>query len=200
MQQIILLVIAIVAGLCLLGWSANRFVAGASRLARGFGVSPLIIGLTIVAFGTSAPEMLVSAMAAWHGSSGIAIGNAVGSNIANISLVLGVAALITPLTVRSQTLHREFPLMLAALALIWNGVLSRLDGVLLLAGMAMLMLWTIHLARSARPDDPLATEFAEAMPEEISTGGTWWPCLSATSYGFSLARRRALPDNLSPAS
>jgi len=182
MQQIILLVIAIILGLGLLGWSANRFVAGASGLARSLGVAPLIIGLTIVAFGTSAPEMLVSAMAAWQGNSGIAIGNAVGSNIANMALVLGVAALITPLSVHSQTLNREFPLMvlvmLAALALIWNGVLSRLDGLLLLAGMVMLVYWTIHLSRSAPPDDPLEAEFTAEMPEAVSTGGTWWLLLS----------------------
>jgi len=182
MQQVTLFSIAIVTGLILLGFSANRFVAGASGLARGFGVAPLIVGLTIVAFGTSAPEMLVSAMAAWQGNSGIAIGNAIGSNIANMALVLGVAALIAPLTVQSRTLRREFPLMLmimlAALALLWNGVLSRFEGVLLLAGMVMLLLWTIHLARSATPDDPLATEFAEEMPAKISTAGTVWLLLS----------------------
>ena len=182
MQEIVLVIIAIVAGLGVLGWGADRFVAGASGLAHNFGVSPMIIGLTIVAFGTSAPEMLVSAMAAWQGNSGIAIGNAVGSNIANMALVLGVAALITPLTVRSQTLNREFPLMLlvmlAALALIWNGVLSRLDGLLLLAGMVMLVLWTIHLGRSAPLDDPLEVEYAEEMPGVVSTGATWWLLLS----------------------
>ena len=182
MQQIIILVIAIIAGLGLLGWSANRFVTGASGLARGFGVAPLLIGLTIVAFGTSAPEMLVSSMAAWQGNTGIAIGNAIGSNIANIALVLGVVALITPITVNSRTLSREFPLMqvvmLAALALLWNGVLSRLDGVLLLAGMVLLLLWTIHLAHGAQADDPLASEFAEEMPEQISTAGTCWLLLS----------------------
>ena len=177
-----MLIFAIIAGLGVLGWSADRFVAAASGLARSFGVSPMIIGLTIVAFGTSAPEMLVSAMAAWQGNSGIAIGNAVGSNIANMALVLGVVALITPLSVHSQTLNREFPLlllvMLAALGLLWNGVLSRLDGVVLLVGMVLLVLWTIHLARSARADDPLAAEFAEEMPETVSTGGTWWLLLS----------------------
>lgn len=182
MQQIILLIIALIAGLGLMGWSADRFVTGASGLARGFGVAPLIIGLTIVAFGTSAPEMLVSAMAAWQDNSGIAIGNAVGSNIANMSLVLGVAALIAPLTVHSQTLNREFPLMLgvmlAALALLWNGVLSRLDGSILLAGMVVLVFWTIHLARSAPPDDPLETEFTAKLPETISVGATWWPLIS----------------------
>jgi len=182
MQQIILLIIAIIAGLGLLSWSADRFVTGASGLARGFGVAPLIIGLTIVAFGTSAPEMLVSAMAAWQDNSGIAIGNAVGSNIANMALVLGVAALIAPLTVHSQTLNREYPLMLVvmlvALALLWNGVLSRLDGSILLAGMVVLVFWTIHLARSAPPDDPLETEFSAKLPETVSLGATWWLLLS----------------------
>jgi len=182
MQQIILLIIAIIAGLGLLSWSADRFVTGASGLARGFGVAPLIIGLTIVAFGTSAPEMLVSAMAAWQNNSGIAIGNAVGSNIANMALVLGVAALIAPLTVHSQTLNREYPLMLVvmlvALALLWNGVLSRLDGSILLAGMVVLVFWTIHLARSAPPDDPLETEFSAKLPETVSLGATWWLLLS----------------------
>jgi len=182
MQQIILLIIAIIAGLGLLSWSADRFVTGASELARGFGVAPLIIGLTIVAFGTSAPEMLVSAMAAWQDNSGIAIGNAVGSNIANMALVLGVAALIAPLTVHSQTLNREYPLMLVvmlvALALLWNGVLSRLDGSILLAGMVVLVFWTIHLARSAPPDDPLETEFTAKLPETVSLGATWWLLLS----------------------
>ena len=174
MQELIFFIIAIVTGLGILTWSADRFVTGASGLAGSFGVSPMIIGLTIVAFGTSTPEILVSAMAAWQGNSGMAIGNAIGSNIANMALVLGVMALISPLTVQSQTLSREFPLMLlvmlAALALIWNGVLSRLDGLLLLAGMVVLVLWTIHLARSAPPNDPLQAEFTAEMPETASTG------------------------------
>ena len=182
MQEIVLFSFAVVAGLGLLTWSADQFVTGASGLARSFGVSPMIIGLTIVAFGTSAPEMLVSAMAAWQGNSGLAIGNAIGSNIANMALVLGVAALIAPLTVHSQTLNREFPLMLlvmlAGLALLWNGVLSRLDSLVLLAGMVLLVFWTIHLARSAQPDDPLAAELTAETPEAVSTSRTWWLLLS----------------------
>lgn len=174
--------IAVVAGLVLLSWSADRFVVGASGLARGLGVSPMIIGLTIVAFGTSAPEMLVSAMAAWQGNSGIAIGNAVGSNIANMALALGMAALVAPLTIHSRTLSREFPLMLVvmliALALIWNGVLSRLDGVLLSIGMVALVLWTLRLARNATPDDPLVEEYAEHPHDVIAPGRTWWLLLS----------------------
>lgn len=182
MQEVSLFILAVIIGLILLTWSADRFVDGASGLAQSFGISPMIIGLTIVAFGTSAPEMLVSAMAAWQGNSGLAIGNAVGSNIANMALVLGAAALIAPLAVRSQTLNREYPLMmlvmLTALALLWNGVLSRLDGIVLLTGLVVLVLWTIHLARSAPPDDPLETDFAAEMPENSSTAKSGWPLLS----------------------
>lgn len=173
-----LFITTIIMSLGVLGWSAGRFVAGASALARSFDVSPLIIGLTIVAFGTSAPEMLVSAMAAWRGNSGIAIGNAVGSNIANIALVLGVTAVIAPLKVSSQTLNREFPLMLlvmlTALALIWNGKLSRPDALLLLTGMVLLVLWTIHLARSAPAGDPMEAEFVAELPAAVPVKRTCW--------------------------
>jgi cation:H+ antiporter len=178
MQQIILNSIAIIVGLGLLGWSSNRFVTGASGLARSFNVAPMIIGFTIVAFGTSTPEMLISAMAAMQGSSGIAIGTVIGSNITNMALVLGVTALITPLTVQSQTVKRELPLMLlvmlATLALIGDQVLSRLDGLLLLAGMVMMVLWTIHLSRRAHQDDLLKVTFAAKKPEAVSTGIAWW--------------------------
>lgn len=182
MSEIILFSIAIVIGLIILTWSADRFVTGSSSLAQNFGISPMIIGLTIVAFGTSAPEMLVSAMAAWQGNSGIAIGNAIGSNITNMSLVLGVAALILPLNVHSQTLNREFPLMLIvmllAMALLWNGDLSRVNGLVLLAGFIMLVLWTIHLANTAPADDPLEIDFINELPEDTSTATTWWLLLS----------------------
>jgi len=178
MQDITLFTLATIVGLIILTWSADRFVDGASGLANNFGISPMIIGLTIVAFGTSAPEIMVSAMAAWQGNSGLAIGNAIGSNITNMALVLGVAALIVPLSVKSKTLSREFPLMLVvmliALALLYNGVLSRLNGITLLTGMVMMILWNIHLARSAPVDDPLEGGFNAKLPEAISTGSTWW--------------------------
>ena len=168
---------AMIAGLLLLAWSADRFVAGAAGLARAMGVSTLIIGLTIVAFGTSAPEMLVSAMAAWQGNSGIAIGNAIGSNIANMALVLGATALIAPLSVHSSTLNREFPLMLAVMAvtmaMLWNGQLTRIDGILLLTGMVAVVLWTLHLARTSGTDDPLIAEYSEEIPEAMPLGRAW---------------------------
>ena len=169
--------LAVLGGLVLLVWSADRFVAGAAGLARTLGISTLVIGLTIVAFGTSAPEMLVSAMAAWQGNGGIAIGNAVGSNIANMALVIGATALVIPLGVHSNTLDREFPLMLvvmvAALGLLWDGMLSRIDGLLLLAGMAALVAWTIHLAHTTGRDDPLVSEFEEEIPEPMPLGRAW---------------------------
>jgi len=182
MQEIVFFIATIVIGLGILTWSADRFVNGASGLAKSFGVAPMIIGLTIVAFGSSVPEMLVSAIATWQGNNGLAIGNAVGSNIANMALVLGVTALIAPLTVRSQTLSREFPLMflvmLFALILLWNNELSRLDGLLLLTGMVILVFWAIHLARRAPPNDPLANEFTAEMPVDISIARIWWRLLS----------------------
>lgn len=169
--------LALLAGLILLAWSADRFVDGASGLAVKLGVSPMIVGLTIVAFGTSAPEMLVSAMAALNGNPGLALGNAVGSNIANIGLVLGATALVLPLAVRSETLRREFPMMAVVMAftllLIIDGELSRTDGTLLLAGMFLLIGVTVRIGRQSHYGDPLAEELAaEQSPQIIETTGT----------------------------
>ncbi len=182
MSEMIWFFLALISGLTVLVWSADRFVAGAAGLARALGVSTLIIGLTIVAFGTSAPEMLVSAVAALQGNAGLAIGNAIGSNIANMALVLGVTALIAPLVVHSNTLNREFPLMLVvmvvALGLLWNGLLSRLDGLILLGGMVAVVVWTIHLARTSSVEDPLIEELAEEIPAHMPKGQAWWLLVS----------------------
>lgn len=182
MPETVLFTFAILAGLALLAWSADRFVGGASGLALNLGVSPLIIGLTIVAFGTSAPEMLVSAMAALNNNTGLAMGNAIGSNIANIGLVLGLTALITPLVVHSHTLRREFPLMLSvmliSLLLLWDGDLSRLDGAVLFSGLVLLILWTVHIGRNPRPDDPLGNEFAGEIAETTTLARSWWILIS----------------------
>jgi len=165
-------IIAIVAGFALLVWGADRFVIGASATARNLGVSPLIIGLTIVGFGTSAPEMLVSAMAAWSGNPDMGVGNALGSNITNIGLVLGITALIVPLSVRSETLKREFPLlfavMLIALALLLDGEMNRIDGIILLIGMGALVYWMVALGlREYRNADPMASEFTDEIPAHM---------------------------------
>ncbi len=165
---------AVIVGLILLVWGADRFVTGAAAIARNAGVSPMLIGLTIVGFGTSAPEILVSGMAAYQGNPGLAIGNALGSNIANIGLILGITALITPLKVASDTLKREYPMLLAAtlftLALMLDGVLGRLDGVLLLTGLVVLLYGMVRIDLKRRANDPLELEFDAELPEKMATG------------------------------
>ncbi|PIX80360.1 MAG: calcium/sodium antiporter, partial [Piscirickettsiaceae bacterium CG_4_10_14_3_um_filter_44_349] len=106
-----LAVVALIAGLVLLVWSADRFVEGSASTARHFGMPPLLIGMVIVGFGTSAPEMVVSALASIDGNAGIALGNAYGSNICNIALILGVSALINPIMVHSTVLRKELPIL-----------------------------------------------------------------------------------------
>ncbi len=165
--------IAIVAGFALLVWGADRFVTGASATARNLGVSPLVIGLTIVGFGTSAPEMLVSAIAAGSGNPDIGIGNAIGSNITNIGLVIGITALIAPLKVCSDTLKREFPLlflvMLIALGLLLDGHMGRFDGITLLIGMAALVYWMVSLGLRQRRNgpDPMSSEYSDEIPKHM---------------------------------
>lgn len=175
-------VLAVLAGFAILVWGADRCVMGASATARNFGVSPMIIGLTIVGFGTSAPEMLVSGMAAWDGNTGLSIGNALGSNITNIALVLGVTALVAPLTVQSQTLKREFPALLSisllAFFLLSDGVLGFWDGVILISGMFMMIGFAVALGTKSAATDPMANEFADEMPPEMTTAkAIFWTVL-----------------------
>jgi len=160
---------AVVVGMALLVWSADRFVLGASATARNLGISPLIIGLVIVGFATSLPEMLVSGFAAWQGNPGLGIGNAVGSNIANISLILGVGALISPLVSTSRILTRELPLLFVvtflALALMLDDSLDRVDGMVMLAALVIAMWLMFRQARAQRNGtDPLADELAHQIP------------------------------------
>ncbi|MDR7150347.1 cation:H+ antiporter [Hydrogenophaga palleronii] len=139
--------LAILAGLALLVWSADRFVEGASATATHFSVPPLLVGMVIVGFGTSAPEMVVSTNAALQGNPGLALGNGWGSNIANIALILGITALVNPITVHSLILRKELPILAGVTALAgvlaWNGSLSRMDGAILLGVFALLMTWSI---------------------------------------------------------
>jgi cation:H+ antiporter len=140
-------IIAVVAGLLLLVWSADRFVEGAAVTARFLGMPPLLIGMVIVGFGTSAPEMVVSAIAALQGNPGLALGNAYGSNIANIGLILGLTAIVRPIAVHSQILRKELPILTVMTAfgalLIRDGHLTRLEACVLLAAFAALMAWTV---------------------------------------------------------
>lgn len=170
----ILAVFALIIGLALLVWSADRFVGGAAALANHLGMKPLLIGIIIIGFGTSAPEMLVSALSALEGSPGIALGNAYGSNIANIALILGVTALISPVVVHSSVLRKELPMLAGILVLsfilIMDGSLSRIDSFILLAVFFALMGWTVF-QNTRNPSDPLAQEFAEeAEQAELSFG------------------------------
>lgn len=138
---------AVVFGLALLVWSADRFVEGSASAAGHYGIPPLLIGMVIVGFGTSAPEMVVSALSSLQGNPGIALGNAYGSNITNIALVLGIGALIAPITVHSQVLRKELPLLVLITVLAaWqlrDGSVTRLEAAVLLGVFAGLMGWTI---------------------------------------------------------
>lgn len=164
-------VAAILAGLFLLVWGADRFVLGASATARNLGVSPILIGLTIVGFATSAPEVLVSIVASLQNNPGLAVGNAIGSNIANVGLVLGLTALVAPVEVRSQTLRRELPALLAVTLLSFmlfvDGFLSRVDGLVLLIGLAVLMYWIVRLGFRSSASDPITGEFDAEIPTDL---------------------------------
>ena len=148
--------LAIIAGLLLLIWSADRFVDGAAAVARHFGMPQLLIGIVIIGFGTSAPEMIVSAISAMNNNPGIALGNAYGSNITNIALILGCTALISPLAVNSQVLKLELPILLLITAisayLIHDGEVSRSDAVILLLIFAIYMSWTIWHGLTQKSD------------------------------------------------
>jgi cation:H+ antiporter len=164
---------AIAGGLALLAFGAHKFVDGAAATARNSGVSPLLVGLIIVGFATSAPELLVAAVAALQGNPALGIGNAVGSNIANIGLVLGVTALVKPLIIQSGVLRREFPMMfvamLFALALMWDLHLSVMDGLALAAAMALVIMALARLGRHAQRGDRLTVEFEQELQVKYST-------------------------------
>lgn len=152
---------AIVVGLIFLVWSADKFIEGAAVTAKHFGMSPLLIGMVIVGFGTSAPEMVVSALASMQGNPGIALGNAYGSNITNIALILGLTAVISPILVHSQVLRKEMPVLIAITALaafqLADGQLSRMDAIVLMVVFFMLMGWSVYQGMTGK-DDTLGTE------------------------------------------
>ena len=164
---------AILAGFILLIWSADRFIIGAAATARNFDVPPLIIGLTIVGFGTSAPEMMVAGFAAYNGSPAMAIGNALGSNIANITLVLGIAALIMPLDVHSRIIKKELPILLLAtlmaLTLLRDRRLDQFDGFVLLSLLFLLMWWITRQGIRNQSEDALTDEYIEELPDKMPT-------------------------------
>ncbi len=165
----------VICGISLLVWSADRFTDGAAAIARNMGISPLIVGLTIVAMGSSAPEVIVSINAALNHTPGLAIGNAIGSNIANIAMVLGIAALVTPLRVQSATLRREIPIlfgfMILVFALLVDLVLSFMDGVILLVLLAFYIIWITKMAVKTRSKpDQMLQEIVDELPDQMPNG------------------------------
>ena len=162
----------VIVGLLLLIWGADRFVHGAAATARNLGVAPLLIGLTIVALATSAPEILVSLVAALRGEPDLAIGNAIGSNIANIGLVLGVVSILRPIELKSATLRREMPALLAVslltVSLFLDSFLGRVDGLVLLTGLVIVMIWLTRLGIRSSASDPLQADFDAEIPKHMS--------------------------------
>ncbi|GEN22252.1 sodium:calcium antiporter [Halomonas cupida] len=155
--------LAVIGGLILLVWSAERFVGGAAATSARLGLSPLLIGMLVIGFGTSAPELTVSALAAAQGNPGLALGNAYGSNIANIGLILGLVALVSPLVVHTSVIRRELPVLgvatVVSALMMLGGVLERWEGGLLLLGLAAFMAFSIVSSiRSPKPaeEDALA--------------------------------------------
>jgi len=171
--QILILLISLVT----LVWSADKFVFGASSLARNFGISPMIIGLTIVAMGSSAPEMMIAATASIQGNPNTAIGNAIGSNITNIALVLGITAVLHPLSVSSSTVRREIPLILAITALAYwmlaDQHFSFIEGLILIIGFFIyiisLLVITLRRSKNNHVDDAMIIEAEQELPDAIKT-------------------------------
>jgi cation:H+ antiporter len=172
-----LAVAAVVLGLAILVWSADKFVDGAAAVARHFSLPPLLIGVVIIGFGTSAPELAVSVLSAMDGSPGLALGNAYGSNIANIALILGLTALISPVVVQSSILRQELPVLTAVTALtvilLWDLDVSRADALVLLLVFAVLMAWSIRQSTQTPTTDPLAAETQESLDTGIGIQQAW---------------------------
>ncbi|PIP80317.1 MAG: calcium/sodium antiporter [Gammaproteobacteria bacterium CG22_combo_CG10-13_8_21_14_all_40_8] len=180
----------ILIGLAILIWSADKLTEGSAALAKNFGIPSLIIGLTIIAIGSSAPEMVVSAVAAIGGSSNLAIGNAIGSNITNIALVLGVTALITPLLIHSDILKREIPILIFlnifASFLIWYHGFTRADGWILVLTLGIYLTWLVITSLKKRKQDLLLTEIVDELPQDMSNSkAALWIILGLALLIFS---------------
>lgn len=168
-------VVFLIIGLVFLVWSADKLVFGAAALARNVGISPLVIGMTILAMGSSAPEMMVSATAALEGKTDTAVGNVLGSNIANIALILGITAMIKPLSISSAVLRRELPLMIAvtliAGLILWDSHLGFFEGVILFALFAAFILAMLRISKAEKESgnaDALLDDQESEVPEGVS--------------------------------
>ena len=160
-------IISIIIGFILLMWSADRLVEHASIVAKNLGVSTFLVGIIIIGFGTSAPELFVSALASWEGNGNLAIGNALGSNITNIGLVLGSAAFFSSFQISRQTASQEIPLVLLAgiisVMIIYDGLLSRVDGILLFILLSAFLIWS-----ALKPSN----EATEELPSSLQGSNT----------------------------
>jgi cation:H+ antiporter len=170
-MTLVLATTAVLLGLAVLIWSADKFVDGASDVARHFDVSPLVIGMIIIGFGTSAPEMVVSLFASIDGNPGIALGNAYGSNIANLGLILGITALVSPIAVQSRIVRQELPILTAVTLftawIVWDASITRVDALLLLALFAALLAWSFR--KSAETTDALQEEVDVQAAVDVRT-------------------------------
>ncbi len=182
-----MVIVLFVLGLGLLIVGAEALVRGSSRLAAMFGISPLVIGLTVVTFGTSSPELAVSINAALNDQSSIALGNVVGSNIFNVLFILGAAALIVPLIVTEELIRRDVPVMIGVSILVWllafNGTLSRLEGLLLTAMLAAYIALLIVQSRRQTAAAVVAAEFSDTRPTH---GRAWLVNLGLIIIGLAL--------------
>jgi len=165
----------VLCGISLLVWSADRFTDGAAAIARNMGISPLIVGLTIVAMGSSAPEVFVSIKSALNGTPELALGNAIGSNIANVAMVLGISAMVLPLKIQSATLKREIPIlfgfMVLALVLMIDLTLSAMDGTILLLSLAAYLFWLVKTAKTRKiQSDRMLKEIVDELPDQMPNG------------------------------
>jgi cation:H+ antiporter len=168
------IVLLLIAGLVLLVWGAELLVRGASRIATAVGISPLVVGLTVVAFGTSSPELAVSVMSAFKGQADLALGNVIGSNIFNILLILGISAAIIPLIVARQLVRFDVPVMIVISFLVlifgYDGKIGRIDGIILFSGA---IAYTVFLIRQSRKESSAAVtaeyeaEFGEKTPDSL---------------------------------
>ncbi|RXJ96652.1 calcium/sodium antiporter [Arcobacter sp. AHV-9/2010] len=170
--------LAIVLGFALLVWSADRFVDGAASTAKHLGMPSLLIGILIVGFGTSAPEMVVSAIAAYEGNPALALGNAIGSNIVNIALILGVTAVVSPIMVNSKIVKKEIPLLLLIVLftgyLLLDNSLTLFEGVVLLVAFFALILWSVYTALKSKGDS-LESDMDAALKHSMSLKvGVMW--------------------------
>ena len=183
------IIIELVIGTGLLAFGADRFIVASASLARHLKIPALIAGIILVGFGTSFPELIVSAIASAHGKAQIAIGNVIGSNIANIGLVLGLATLIAPIKVHSRLIKREFPILIIISvfigAMLWNGYLSRWEGIILFVILALHFYWISVSVPKNR--DPIVAELAQEKPIKMSVKKSifWWVVGLVVLFGSS---------------